>query len=325
MSDDTLSDDSLPGIDDIRAAAERIRPHVRHTTTPRSAHLSVVTGGEVHLKLEIEQPTGSFKVRGACNAILAARERGDLPGITTASTGNHARAVAYMGRQFDVPVTAFVAASLPAYRVRALEELGATVDVSSQDQSEAIEDARRLATDRGFAFVPPFDHPDVISGQGTIGLELCEDLADLDAVVVPVSGGGLISGIGLAIKAIRPEALVIGVCAERAGAMLRSLDAGHPVPVPEVETIATSLLGDLGADNRYTFRVASRVVDEISSVSEQQLQDALDALAAEDGLVVEGAAAAAAAFLRATASRWRGKRVALIITGDSIASAEVPK
>ncbi|HWC21892.1 MAG TPA: threonine/serine dehydratase [Flexivirga sp.] len=313
-----MADAPLPGIDEIRAAAVRIGPHIRHTSTPRSDHLSAMTGGEVHLKLEIEQPTGSFKVRGACNAILSATERGHLPGVTTASTGNHARAVAYMGGRFGLPVSAFLAESVPAYRARALEELGATVDRNSRDQGEAIAAAREQATERGYAFVPPFDHPDVISGQGTIGLELCADLADLDAVVVPVSGGGLISGIGLAIKAIRPETLVIGVCAERADAMLRSLDAGHPVPVPEVDTLATSLLGDLGADNRYTFRAAGRVVDEISSVSEQQLQDALDVLATQDGLVVEGAAAAAVAYLRATAARWRGKRVAALVTGNTV-------
>lgn len=318
----------LPGLQSIRAAQQRVAPHVRHTSTSRTAWLSEVTGGDVHLKLEIEQPTGSFKVRGACNAILAARESGDLPGVTTASTGNHARAVAYLGRRFDVPVTAYVAASLPAYRVRALEELGATVDVSSKDQGEAIDAARQLAAERGYAFVPPFDHPDVISGQGTIGVELCDDLDALDAVVVPVSGGGLISGIGLAVKAIRPETLVIGVCADRADAMLRSLRAGHPVPVPEVETIATSLLGDLGSDNDYTFRIASQVVDEIGTVSEEQMQEALDLLSTEDGLAVEGAAAASVALLRATADRWHGKRVAALITGNAVdpgTRSDVPK
>lgn len=314
-----MATDPLPDIDDIRAAADRIRPHVRHTTTARSAHLSSLTHGAVHLKLEIEQPTGSFKARGACNAILAASERGDLPGVTTASTGNHARAVAYMGSRFDVPVSAFLAESVPTYRARALEELGATVDRTNRDQGAAIDAARRQATERGYAFVPPFDHPDVISGQGTIGLELYADLADLDAVVVPVSGGGLISGIGLAIKAIRPETLVIGVCAERADAMLRSLDAGHPVPVPEVETIATSLLGDLGADNRYTFRIAQQVVDDIVTVTEDEMREAMDVLEAEEGLVVEGAAAASIAYLRVAPDRWRGRTVAALITGNAVA------
>lgn len=317
--------EELPGLDTIRAAHERILPHVQHTSTPRSAHLSELTGGEIHLKLEIEQPTGSFKVRGACNAILAAGEQGRLPGVTTASTGNHARAVAYMGRRFGVPVTAYLAESVPGYRVRALEELGATVDTSSPDQGAAIEAAAGLASEHGYAFVPPFDHPDVISGQGTIGIELCTDLPALDAVVVPVSGGGLIGGIGLAVKAIRPETLVIGVCSDRADAMLRSLDAGHPVPVPEVDTVATSLLGDLGADNHYTFRIAQRVVDEIVVVDEAQIVDSMELLRSEEGLTVEGAAAASTAYLRATADRWRGKFVAALVTGNSVAAdGDVP-
>lgn len=311
----------LPDFDAVRAASARIAPHVRRTSVLRSARLSDLTGGDVRLKLEIEQPTGSFKVRGACNAILAARERGPLPGVTTASTGNHARAVAHMGRRFDVPVFAYVASSLPGYRVRALERLGATVDISSTDQSEAIDAALHMADERGYAFVPPFDHPDVISGQGTIGVELLDELPKLDAVVVPVSGGGLISGIGLAVKAIRPGTRVIGVCSDRADAMLRSMRAGHPVPVPEVETVATSLLGDLGTNNRYTFRLAQRVVDELVTVSESQLLDAMAMLRADEDLAVEGAAAASTAYLCANPERWRGQQVAALVTGNSVASA----
>lgn len=309
----------LPDLASIRAAQERIRPHVTRTSLLRSSVLSELTGGDVQMKLEVEQPTGSFKVRGACNAILTAQRAGSVTGVTTASTGNHARAVAYMGHRFGLPVTAFLASSVPAYRVQALEELGAAVDTSCADQSAALDAARRLAAEHGYVFVPPFDHPDVISGQGTIGVELCADLRDLDAVIVPVSGGGLISGIGLAVKAIRPEALVIGVCSDRADAMLRSLRVGHPVPVPEVETVATSLLGDLGPDNHYTFRIAQQVIDEIVTVSEDDIRQAMEVLSTGDGLTVEGAAAASVAYLRATADRWRGKRVAALITGNAVA------
>lgn len=309
----------LPDVDSIRAAQARIEPHVRHTSTTRSSHLSELTGGDIRFKLEIEQPTGSFKVRGACNAILTATENAEIAGVTTASTGNHARAVAYMGSRFGLPVTAFLATSVPAYRAQALRELDATVDHDSADQTEAIRAATRLADAEGFAFVPPFDDPAVISGQGTIGLELYDDLPDLDAVIVPVSGGGLIGGIGLALNGIAPHVRVVGVCAERADAMYRSLDAGHPVPVPEVDTIATSLLGDLGPDNEFTFRAAQQVIDEIVTVSEDQLTDALEVLSRYDGLTVEGAAAAPAAHLLATAERWRDQRVALIVTGNAVA------
>lgn len=315
----------LPGIDSIRAAQARIAPHVRHTPAVVSRWLSELTGATVYLKLEIEQPTGSFKVRGACNAIQTAAEAGDLAGVTTASTGNHAKAVTHLGRRFGLPVTAFLAQTVPAYRARALAELGATVDHTSHDQTAAIAAATALAQEHGYLFVPPFDHPDVISGQGTIGLELHDDLPPLDAVVVPVSGGGLIGGIGLAVKAVAPHTPVIGVCAERADSMYRSLRAGHPVSIDEVDTVATSLLGDLGPDNRFTFRIAQRVIDEIDTVGEDQLRAALRDLAEHDGLEVEGAAAAGPAFLAADPGRWRGQRIALIITGNSVGPAGVPK
>jgi len=308
----------LPDLESIRAAQARIAPHVRHTTAPVSRHLSELTGATVYLKLEIEQPTGSFKVRGACNAILAAAERGEFAGVTTASTGNHARAVAYLGRRFGLQVTAYLAQSVPAYRARALEALGAQVDHTSHDQSEAIGAALQLAKERDYLFVPPFDHPDVISGQGTIGLEVWADLPPLDAVIVPVSGGGLIDGIGVAVKGLSHSTPVIGVCAERADTMYRSLRAGHPVSIDEVDTVATSLLGDLGPDNRYTFRIAQQVIDEIDTVGEEQLRAALDTLQRHDDLVVEGAAAAGVAFLEAEPDRWRGTRIAVVVTGNSI-------
>nr|WP_281358951.1 pyridoxal-phosphate dependent enzyme [Flexivirga aerilata] len=309
----------MPDLAAIRRAAGRIRGDVRRTSLMTSAQLSDRTGADVRLKLEIEQPTGSFKVRGAANAIRAATERRPVPGLTTASTGNHARAVSYVGARLGLPVTAFLAAGVPADRVRALEQLGATVDRSTADQTAAIDAAATLAAERGYEFVPPFDHPDVIGGQGTIGLELCEDLPDLDVVLVPVSGGGLIAGIGLAVTAIAPRVRVVGVCAERADAMRRSLAAGHPVPVPEVDTVATSLLGDLGPDNRYTFRAAQTVIDDLVTVDDDQLRAAMGRLHAEDGLVVEGAAAATAAALWAAGDRWRGRQVAALVTGNAVA------
>jgi threonine dehydratase len=309
---------ALPDLESIQVAHARIAPHIKRSRAPVSSELSELTGATVYLKLEIEQPTGSFQVRGACNAILAAAEHDELTGVTTASTGNHARAVAYLGRRSGLPVTAYLPRSVPAYRVRALEDLGACVDRTSRDQDEAIGRAQQLAKERGHLFVPPFDHPDVISGQGTIGLELWTDLPPLDAVIVPVSGGGLLGGIGIAVKGLSHSTPVIGVCAERADAMYRSLLAGHPVSIDEVDTVATSLLGDLGPDNRYTFRIAQQVIDEIDTVSEEQLRAALETLRRHDDLVVEGAAAAGVAFLEADPDRWRGTRIAVIITGNAV-------
>lgn len=308
----------MPDLESIRAARRRIGEHVTRTPLVTSSSLSSLTGARVHLKLEIEQPTGSFKVRGACNAMRAMMEAGPVAGVTTASTGNHARAVAYMGARFDLTVRAYMADTVAASRVQALEELGAIVDRSSSDQTEAIAGALDFAQEHGFGFIPPFDHPDVISGQGTIGLELCEDLRDLDTVVVQVSGGGLIAGIGLAVKAIHPTTRVIGVCADQAPAMQRSLAAGHPVSVPEIPTIAASLMGDLGSDNQYTFPLAQQVIDDIVTVSDDQIRKAADALGADDGQVVEPSGAAGAAYLRACGDAVRGQRVALILTGNAV-------
>lgn len=307
-----------PDLAAIRSAQERIAGHVVRTPLVRSHALSAATGADVWLKHEIDQPTGSFKVRGACNAIRAAADRGAVAGVTTASTGNHARAVAYMGRRFSLPVRAYMSDTVSASRVRALHDLGAEVDTSCPDQTAAIVAAQEDAAAHGYAFIPPFDHPDVIAGQGTIGIELCDDVPDLDAAIVQVSGGGLIGGIGTAVKGLRPAARVIGVCAADAPAMAVSLAAGHPVGVPELPTVAASLMGDLGPDNRYTFRVAQRVVDEMGTVDDDAIAAAATLIRDREGLVVEPAAAAGVAWLLAAGERFRGRRVALVLTGNAV-------
>lgn len=310
--------DPLPTIESIRAARLRVAEYVERTSLVRSPAFSELSGADVRLKLEIEQPTGSFKVRGACNAVRRLLETGSVRGICTASTGNHARAVGYIGRIFDLRVRAFVAATVPSSRVRALKEMGVDVDLDAADQTAAINAARDYALAHDYGFIPPFDHPDVISGQGTIGIELAEDLPRLDAVIVPVSGGGLICGIGLALRALVPAARVIGVCAQNSPAMKDSLAAGTPVSVPEIPTIATSLMGDLGPDNRYTFRAAAEVVDELVTVSDDQIGDAVTAIHDHEGLVVEPAGAAGVAHLIAAGRRFAGQQVALVLTGNAV-------
>ena len=308
---------ALPDLRSIVAARRRIERHVMRSRVVRSEALSEIADADVFLKLETEQPTGSFKVRGACNAMLAMLEDGPVAGVTTASTGNHARAVAYMGRRLQLATRAFVSRTVSDQRVQALQDMGAEVDRSSTDQTTAIRAAQEFAVAHGYGFIPPFDHPDVISGQGTIGLELCEDLDQFDAVVVPVSGGGLVSGIGLAVKALRPTTRVIGVCAELAPAMQKSLSAGQPVSVPEMPTVAESLMGDLGPDNRLTFRIAQTVIDQIVAVPDADIVAAMTGLRDDDRVAVEGAAAASAAYLRRHRSQWRGARIALLVTGNA--------
>ncbi|MDV3129034.1 threonine/serine dehydratase [Mycobacterium sp. 21AC1] len=305
----------MPDLQSILKARSRIEGYIRRTPLQRAEVISETTGVDTYLKLETLQPTGSFKIRGASNSVCTLVENGQHNGIATASTGNHARAVAHMGNRMGLPVKVFVAASVPADRVAALHQLGATVDNSFADQSEAICAARNHAEANNFGFIPPFDHPDVISGQGTAALELWEDLDDIDAVVVPVSGGGLITGVGVAMKELRLATTVIGVCAENAPAMALSLRAGHPVSPPEIDTVATSLMGDLGPDNAYTFPLAQKCVDEIATVSESDITSAQRRLRQDAGIAAEAAAAAALAYLCTHRDRWQGRKVALLVTG----------
>ncbi len=311
----------LPTVCDVEAAVPRVATLARPAAVRPSPVLSARFAARVDLVCEYVQPSGSFKIRGASNAVLAAAERG-ASGVTTASTGNHARAVATVAARAGMRVRAFVASSVSASRVRALREAGAEVDASSPDQTAAIRAASAAATADGETFVPPFDHPDVVAGQGTLGLELAgvrpgdgvQRSPTYDAVLIPVSGGGLAAGVGLALRAVSPGTAVIGVSAERAPAMARSLAAGRPVAVEEIDTVATSLMGDLGPDNAVTFAVCSEVLDVVELVGEEALVAATAALHGL-GHAVEPAAAAGLALLAADPSRFAGTRVALLLTG----------
>jgi threonine dehydratase len=302
------------GLADILAARDRIAGIAVRTPEVTSRALAG-SAGTTLLKLENQQPSGSFKIRGAANAIRQHIERDDPAGVTTASTGNHARAVSYVGRHHNLDVHAFVSRDVSPARVSLLSREGATVDATSRDQAEAIMRASQYAAEHGYAFIPPFDDPAVISGQGTIGLELLEDTPGLDLVVVPVSGGGLAAGVGVAVKALRPATRVVGVCGERTPAMRAALDAGHPMTVPEVDTVADSLRGDLGPDNRYTFGLVRDYLDDVVVVPEQAIIDAMRLLERHDGLRAEGAAAAAVAYLHQFCSGEAGTVAAAVITG----------
>jgi threonine dehydratase len=298
----------------ITAARDRIAGVVSRTPLQPDSRLGAVTGGTVHLKLENEQVTGSFKIRGAANAVLSHLEHG-VSGVATASTGNHARAVAYVAGRHGLPVRVFVSRDVSAPRIDRLRREAGEIDASARDQNEAIARAREFASAHGYAFIPPFDDPAVISGQGSIGLELVEDLPHLGAVVVPISGGGLAAGIAVAVKSLRPSVQVIGVCAEMAPAMKSSLDAGCPVSIPERATVAESLRGDLGVDNRFTFRLVQQHVDKVVLVTEEEIRAAQDYLLTEQRMAVEGAAAAAVAVIKRGEAALAGLPAAAIVTG----------
>jgi threonine dehydratase len=315
MWDDAHADITLQT---IRLAASRITEVAIESPLRPSRHLSRMLNGDVRLKIETMQPTGSFKVRGAGNAMLSVAEAGLLKGVVTASTGNHGRAVAYVATSLGVEAVACLSDSVSAERAESIASEGATIVRGVPDQTEAIELARQIADERGYVFIPPFDDLDVIAGQGTIGLELREQMPELDAILVPVSGGGLAAGVGLAIKSTGPATRVIGVSSETTPAMKMSLDAGRPLFVPERPSLAESLMGDLGRDNQHSFRLTQRFLDEVVLVTEEQIDAAIRWALSTEHLVIEGAAAAVIAYLLTKPQGLREMSTAAVVTGDNV-------
>ena len=300
-------------LDDIRAARARIGDRVRQTPMVASAMLSDTAGGPVWLKCEHHQTTGAFKLRGATNAVA---RLGPVAGVTTASTGNHGRALAHAARTLGVPAIICVSRLVPQNKLDAITALGAEARVIGASQDEAFLEALRLERDEGFALIPPFDHPDVIAGQGTLGLEILEQLPDAAAIAVPLSGGGLLAGVGAAAKALRPDIRIIGISMERGAAMAASLAAGRPTEVEELPTLADSLGGGVGMANRLTFPMVRDLMDELILLTENEIAAGLRHLAAE-GQVVEGAAAVGAGAV--LAGKLRGPHpLVLILSGANI-------
>jgi threonine dehydratase len=302
----------------IFIAQQAIRNIAHFTPLVRSAALSRRLGASLHFKLETIQPIGAFKIRGAANKILnlAAEERGR--GVVTASTGNHGRAVAYVAGELGIEAVVCLSELVPQNKVSALHQLGVEVIVHGQSQDEAEARARQLTQERGLTLIHPFDDPAIIAGQGTIGLELLQELPAVDSVLVPLSGGGLIAGIALALKSTNPAIRVVGVSMERAPVMARSLAAGKPLALPEEPTLADSLQGGIGLDNRYTFRLVRQLVDDIVLVSEEEIAAAMVFALREHHLVVEGAGAVGIAALLAEKVAVAGQDVAVIISGGNV-------
>lgn len=272
---------------------------------------------DIRFKLETVQPIGAFKIRGAANALsgLSADER--TRGVVCASTGNHGRALAYAATRLGIGATVCMSELVPRNKVEAIRALGANVVITGNSQDDAQVEANRLTETEGYVQVPPFDHPDVIAGQGTIGLEIIEDFAAVDTIIVPLSGGGLISGIAMAAKSINPAICIVGVGIERCPAMQASLEAGRPIDVVENESLADSLGGGIGLSNRYTFEMTRRHVDEVIAVSEDQIARALKSLFMREGIVCEGAGAVGVIpFIEDIASL--GKNIAVVISGRNV-------
>ncbi|CAN5439461.1 hydroxyectoine utilization dehydratase EutB [soil metagenome] len=304
---------------DVAAAARRIGGVVVHTPLVPSVVLADRVGVDVVLKLEGVQPTGSFKVRGAASKILSLDHDAAARGVVTASTGNHGRAVAHVGRTLGLPVVVCVSEQVPTGKVAALRALGCALIVEGDSQTAALARAAQLVAQRGMSLVHPFDDPVVIAGQGTIGLELLCQSPGLATVVVPLSGGGLAAGIALTVKTARPDVRVIGVSMRGGAVMAGSLSAGAPIDLPEVPTLADSLQGGIGTDNRCTLQMCAALLDEVVLLDEQQIWDGMRLAFDHHRLLLEGGGAVGIAAVLAGRIPADGP-IAVICSG---ANAEV--
>ena len=304
--------------DNILQADVGIRPQVTETPLDFSPGLSAASGSVVLLKCEHLQPTGSFKVRGSANKIRVLSEAARRAGVITASTGNHGLGVARAGAFANVAVTVYVGSSTPSQKIAAIRTLGAEVVTVEGSPLEAELQARRQAERQGKTYISPYNDLDVVAGQGTIGVELARQAPDLDAVFVSVGGGGLISGIGTALKRLSPATRVVGVWPENSPCMLEALHAGAIVATVEHPTLSDATAGAV-EPGAVTLPICKEVIDESLTVNEAEIGAAMRAVAQMDRWLIEGAAGVAVAGILKRAAAYRGRKVAAIVCGRNIA------
>lgn len=302
---------------DIRAARVRIAGKVERTATVRSPGLSAQLGVPVHLKLEHRQTTGSFKLRGASNAVASLSAAEKARGVVAASTGNHGRALAHAAKLEGMRAVICMSRLVPGNKLDEIRRLGAEVRIIGNSQDDAQQEVERLVAQEGLVMLPPFDHPAIIAGQGTLGLEMIDQVPDAALVLVQLSGGGLASGIAAAVKGVSPGTKVIGVSMARGAAMKASLDAGRPVPVEELPTLADSLGGGIGLDNRLTFAMCRDLLDDVILLGEDEIAEGIRHAYAQEREIVEGAGAVGIAALLAGKVKPNGP-VLVLLSGRNI-------
>ena len=305
---------TAPTIDDIRAAAERIKGAVIRTPMMKSETLSAIVDAEVWLKFENLQFTAAYKERGALNKLLQLSDSERRQGVVAASAGNHAQAVAYHGRRLGIPVTIVMPVSTPMIKVTQTEGHGAHVVLHGERFDDAYAHARELEASQGYVFVHPFDDVAVMAGAGTVGLEMLEDAPDLDTLVIPIGGGGLISGIATAAKALKPGIKVVGVEAELYPSMKNVVEGEHGAIGGDTlaEGIAVKEPGQL------TRKIIAELVDRIDLVAERDIEHAVAMLVNIEKSVVEGAGAAGLAAILAQPERFRGRKIGTALCGGNI-------
>ena len=301
-------------LDDVRAAHARIGGSIVRTPTLISQTLSELTGAKVYLKFENLQFTAAYKERGALNRLLVMGDNALKNGVIAASAGNHAQGLAYHGKRLGVPVTIVMPTSPPTVKIMQTEAHGATVVLFGETFDAAYDHARELETARGLTFVHPFDEPDIIAGQGTVALEMFADAPEIDTLIVPIGGGGLISGMGTVAKALKPDLELIGVQAELYPSMHNVITGGN-APC-EGDTLAEGIA--VKYPGALTRKFVSALVDDIVLVGERHLEEAVSLLLQIEKTVVEGAGAAGLAALLAHPTRFKGRTVGIVLCGGNI-------
>ncbi|HEY4163524.1 MAG TPA: threonine ammonia-lyase [Dongiaceae bacterium] len=318
MSSDSISADlKLPTIDDIRAAAERIKGAVVRTPLVNSPRLAALTGAaSIHLKLENQQFTGSFKDRGAFNKLSSLTPEEARRGVIAMSAGNHAQGVAYHAQRLGIPATIVMPKGTPFTKVERTAGFGAQIELQGDTIDAAAVYARQLAEHQNLIFVHPYDDPLIVAGQGTIGLEILEDFPDFDTLVAPIGGGGLIGGIATAVKALRPAVDIFGIEAGLYPSMHHAVKGLEPDN--RGQTLADGIA--VKSPGRLTRAIIERYVKDLLLVGEDWLEQAVHLLVELQNLVAEGAGAASLACLLAEPERFAGRHVVLIVSGGNIDS-----
>ncbi len=303
-------------LSDIRAARERIKDSIYHTPCPYSLLLSRLCGCEIYSKLDHLQVTGSFKERGARNKLLTLSSEERQRGVVCASAGNHALGVAHHGQLLGIPVRVYMPKWAPMVKVSNCRSFGAEVLQQGETFEEAYSLAQAAASEQHLTFIPGFDDPYIIAGQGTAGLEILEDVPDVEAIVIPVGGGGLLAGVGLAVKALKPSVKIIAVESDHAPTLAASMQAKCPTRVQTQPTLADGLaVSRIGAA---CFDIIPSVMDELIIVDEATIAKAILRLLELDKMVIEGAGAVPLAAMMRKPHGLEGKKVVLLLSGGNI-------
>jgi threonine dehydratase len=302
---------------DIEAARDRIAGAIYYSPCQHSIPLSEITGMEIFCKLDNLQRTGSFKERGARNALTQLSPEQQKRGVIAASAGNHAQALAYQGKLLGIPATVVMPKFAPLIKVNNCQKLGATVVLHGKDFGEAKAHGHEIAKEKGLAYIDGYDDPAIIAGQGTMGLEIVEQVPDLDAVIIPVGGAGLLAGVSLAVKTLRPKVKIVAIEAENVASFSAALEAGKPTKIAMHPTLADGLaIPQVGSN---AFEIAKPLVDLTITVTEEQIALAILRLVELEKSVVEGAAATPlAACMSGKLKELAGKRVVLLLCGGNI-------